>query len=166
MTHNLIFQFFSNLFSNLKNWIYRLRKKKKEIMDEKNKEPLSQNSVKNASQNKKIVLKKEEKKFNLKREFLLTFSNEKSLISSKKLERGIVFYTFLFLSIFFIIKKFPELDSFSFIEILAVWLAYGGYNTYQNYRDMKNVRQDRKESQIEEESEEFSEDPPEIEDKK
>ena len=60
MTDNLIFQFFSNLFSNLKNWIYRLRKKKKEIMDEKNKEPLSQNSVKNASQNKKIVLKKEE----------------------------------------------------------------------------------------------------------
>ena len=97
MTDNLIFQFFSNLFSNLKKWIYRLRKKKKEIMDEKSKEPLSQNSGKNASQKKKVVVKKEEKKLNLKREFLLTFSNEKSLISSKKTrKRYSILHIFVF----------------------------------------------------------------------
>lgn len=73
----------------------------------------------------------------LRSEILLTFSNKKSLFSSKKLERFIVFIVFIVLSIIYIVKKMDVLTSMEFIEIIGLWLAYGGYNTYNLHKDKK-----------------------------
>ena len=82
-------------------------------------------------------MKKEEEKIDIKKELLLTLSNEKSLFSSKKLERAVVFYVFIVISIIYIFLNIKELDTLDFLQIVGVWLAYGGYNTYLNYRDRK-----------------------------
>ena len=70
-------------------------------------------------------------------EVILTFSNKKSLLSSKKIERFIVFNVFLVLSILYVWKNIDTLESRDFIEITLVWLAYGGYNSFMNLKDRK-----------------------------
>lgn len=80
---------------------------------------------------------KQPKKIDYFREFVYTFSNKKSLFSSKKIERFIVFNVFLVLSIVYIIKNIDEMDSMSFIEIVGLWLFYGGYNSLMSLRDKK-----------------------------
>jgi hypothetical protein len=70
-------------------------------------------------------------------EVILTFSNKKSLLSSKKIERFIVFNVFLIVTIFYIFKNIESIDTRSFIEIIGVWLFYGGYNSFMNLRDKK-----------------------------
>lgn len=73
----------------------------------------------------------------LAKEIMLTFSNKKSLFSSKKIERFIVFIVFLILSVIYIIRKIDSLTSMELIEIIGLWLAYGGYNTYNLHKDKK-----------------------------
>jgi hypothetical protein len=75
-------------------------------------------------------------------EVILTFSNKKSLLSSKKIERFIVFNVFLVLTILYVWKNIDDLESRDFIEITLVWLAYGGYNSFMNMKDRKMEKQD------------------------
>jgi hypothetical protein len=74
-------------------------------------------------------------------EVILTFSNKKSLLSSKKIERFIVFNVFLVLTVLFIWKNIDTLEARDFIEITLVWLAYGGYNSFMNLKDRKMENQ-------------------------
>ncbi len=74
-------------------------------------------------------------------EVILTFSNKKSLLSSKKIERFIVFNVFLVLTILYVWKNIDDLESRDFIEITIVWLAYGGYNSFMNLKDRKMENQ-------------------------
>jgi hypothetical protein len=80
---------------------------------------------------------KQPKKIDYFKELVYTFSNKKSLFSSKKIERFIVFNVFLTLSIVYIVKNIDEMDSMSFIEIVGLWLFYGGYNSLMSLRDKK-----------------------------
>ncbi len=77
------------------------------------------------------------KKINYVREFVLTFSSEKSLFSSKKIERCIVFITFLILTVMFLLKNMEKISTENLLEILGLWLTYGGYNSMMGYKDKK-----------------------------
>lgn len=81
-----------------------------------------------------------QKKLDLSKELLMTFSNQKSLLSSKKIERFIIFITFITLTIIYIAKNLHEMDSMEFIEVIGIWLAYGGYNSFMNMKD-KTINQ-------------------------
>jgi hypothetical protein len=70
-------------------------------------------------------------------EVILTFSNRKSLLSSKKIERFILFNVFLVLTIFYVWSNINKLEPRDFIEITLVWLGYGGYNSWMNHKDKK-----------------------------
>jgi hypothetical protein len=76
-------------------------------------------------------------KVNYWKEFILTFSNKKSLFSSKKIERAIVFNVFLVITVIYLIKNIHELEPLDLVEITGLWLVYGGYNSVMNYRDRK-----------------------------
>jgi hypothetical protein len=76
-------------------------------------------------------------KINYWKEFILTFSNKKSLFSSKKIERAIVFNVFLVITVIYVIKNIHELEPLDLVEITGLWLVYGGYNSVMNYRDRK-----------------------------
>jgi hypothetical protein len=71
------------------------------------------------------------------KELILTFSNKKSFFSSKRIERFIVFNVFLVLTVIYVVRNIEDLDSFGFIQIVGLWLAYGGYNSLMNLRDRK-----------------------------
>jgi len=81
------------------------------------------------------------KESNFTDEVILTFSNRKSLLSSKKIERFIVFNVFLVLTVLYVWKNIDTLESRDFIEITLVWLAYGGYNSFMNLKDRKMENQ-------------------------
>jgi hypothetical protein len=74
---------------------------------------------------------------NYYKELILTFSNKKSFFSSKRIERFIVFNVFLVLTVIYVVRNIEDLDSFGFIQIVGLWLAYGGYNSLMNLRDRK-----------------------------
>ena len=76
-------------------------------------------------------------KINYFKELILTFSNKKSFFSSKRIERFIVFNVFLVLTVMYVVKNIDDLDSFGFIQIVGLWLAYGGYNSLMNLKDRK-----------------------------
>ena len=71
------------------------------------------------------------------KELILTFSNKKSFFSSKRIERFIVFNVFLVLTVIYVVRNIEDLDSFAFIQIVGLWLAYGGYNSLMNLKDRK-----------------------------
>jgi hypothetical protein len=89
-------------------------------------------------------------------ELVLTFSNKTSLLSSKKIERFVVFSTFLTITIIFINKRIETLSTTEYLEILAVWLGYGGYNSFMNYRD-KKIESKEQVTEIKDETSETSE---------
>jgi len=70
-------------------------------------------------------------------EVILTFSNRKSLLSSKKIERFIIFNVFLVLTTFYVWSNISKLEPRDFIEIILVWLGYGGYNSFMSFKDKK-----------------------------
>jgi hypothetical protein len=70
-------------------------------------------------------------------EFVMTFSEKKSLFSSKKIERFIVFWVFLTLTIIYLSINMRELEAWDFVEITALWLIYGGYNSLMTLRDKR-----------------------------
>lgn len=70
-------------------------------------------------------------------EFLLTFSNKRSLLSSKKIERFIVFNVFLAITIYYIFRNISVITPLEFVQVIGIWLVYGGYNSIMNYRDKK-----------------------------
>lgn len=79
-------------------------------------------------------------------EVIMTFSNNKSMLSSKKIERFIVFNCFLVLTFYYVFINIDEIDARSFIEIIGVWLFYGGYNSFMSLRDKKLSNQNNEES--------------------
>jgi len=70
-------------------------------------------------------------------EFIMTFSTRKSLFSSKKIERFIVFWVFLILTIIYVSMNFDRLEAWDMVEITALWLGYNSYNTLMTLRDKK-----------------------------
>lgn len=74
---------------------------------------------------------------NYRREFVLLFSNKKSLFSSKKIERTIVFFVFLAITLVYLWFNIRTLKALEFVEVIGLWLAYGGYNSLMGYRDKK-----------------------------
>jgi hypothetical protein len=90
--------------------------------------------------------KQNNKDNNFLEEIIMTFSNTKSKLSSKKIERFIVFNVFLVITVYYIFKNVDDLDARSFIEIIGVWLFYGGYNSFMNLRDKKLESQDQSQS--------------------
>lgn len=78
-----------------------------------------------------------EEKINYRRELLLIFSNKKSLFSSKKIERSIVFIVFLVITVIYLIRNIEDLEALDFVQVVGLWLVYGGYNSMMNYRDRK-----------------------------
>jgi hypothetical protein len=36
-----------------------------------------------------------------------------------------------------VVRNIEDLDSFGFIQIVGLWLAYGGYNSLMNLKDRK-----------------------------
>jgi Ca2+/Na+ antiporter len=90
---------------------------------------------------KKEIIKKE--KQSLYKEVLLTFTTNQSKLSSKKIERAILFFVFLVITCIFIFIKIHELETLEFIEILLVWLGYAGYNTHSLIREKKIKEQEQ-----------------------
>jgi ABC-type protease/lipase transport system fused ATPase/permease subunit len=72
-------------------------------------------------------------------EILNTFSNKKSFLSSKRIERFLIFTIMLFLTVIFIIKSIIActLGATDFIIIIGTWLGYGGWSTVQISKDKK-----------------------------
>ena len=70
-------------------------------------------------------------------EFIMTFSTRKSLFSSKKIERFIVFWVFLILTVVYVSMNFDRLEAWDMVEITMLWLGYNSYNTLMNLRDKK-----------------------------
>jgi len=91
----------------------------------------------NVEKPKQPQVASQKKKIDYKKELIMTFSNQKSLFSSKKIERFVVFFTFLILSVVFISLNIHEMESMEFIEVIGLWLAYGGYNSFMNLKDRK-----------------------------
>lgn len=76
----------------------------------------------------------------LAHELLLTFSNKKSLLSSKRIERFAAFSTMLLATIIYLGYHIfaCTLTSTDLVMITGVWLGYGGFNTIQNRKDKQN----------------------------
>ncbi len=77
---------------------------------------------------------------NLLHEFILTFSKQKSLLSSKKIERFWAFAgAYGIILIYFIVKLFClvscELDVSTVLLLSGTLLTYGAYNTTQIRKD-------------------------------
>lgn len=70
-------------------------------------------------------------------EFIMTFSTRKSLFSSKKIERFIVFWVFLILTVVYVSMNFDRLEAWDMVEITMLWLGYNSYNTLMTLRDKK-----------------------------
>lgn len=71
------------------------------------------------------------------KEFILTFSNKSSFFSSKKFERFIVFNVFIIITVIYLAFHIKTMDALSFIEVIAIWLTYGGANSVLLQRDKK-----------------------------
>lgn len=77
------------------------------------------------------------RKINIFDELVLTFTTNKSVFSSKKIERFIVFWVFLIMTIIFISFNIRTMEAWDFVEISALWLCYSGYNSLMSLRDKK-----------------------------
>lgn len=73
-------------------------------------------------------------------EWLRTFSNEPSALSSKRLERFAVFTTMLLLTIIFVVNSIFKcsISAAEFMIVVTPWLGYGGFNTIQIKKDSEN----------------------------
>lgn len=91
-------------------------------------------AMENAKKEQKSVQPKADK-INLSKEIILAFSTQKSFISSKKIERFVVFITFIILTVVYISRNIEDLQASDFIQVIGIWLAYGGYNSFMIYRD-------------------------------
>jgi len=74
------------------------------------------------------------------KELLLTFSNKKSLLSSKRIERFAIFSVMLLATaIYFGYHIFAcTLTSTDLILVVGTWLGYAGFNTVQIRKDKTN----------------------------
>ncbi len=77
------------------------------------------------------------KKIDYMKEIIMTFSTQKSLFSSKKIERFVVFHVFLTITVIYLAINIRTIDSLDFIQVCGLWLAYGGYNSMMSLKDKK-----------------------------
>jgi hypothetical protein len=77
---------------------------------------------------------------NLIDEFLLTLSNKKSLLSSKRIERFAVFSIMLASTIGYVITHLIKcsMTSTDLMLVVGGWLSYAGFNTLQIKKDKQN----------------------------
>ena len=73
-------------------------------------------------------------------QFLLTFSDKKSLYSSKRIERFAVFTTMLTASGMFLFKNISseKLSAGDLMIVVVGWLGYAGFNTIQGKKNVEN----------------------------
>jgi len=82
--------------------------------------------------------KKEKKEINYSKDLILSLtSNKGKIFSSKKVYILLAYVTMLTITIVYLFKNINKIAPLEFIEVIGLWLAYGGYNSYQNYRDRK-----------------------------
>lgn len=98
---------------------------------------------------KKSIQNKPVGNIDWKRELVMTFSNGRSMLSSKKIERFVVFTTFLIITIVYIIMNIRTLESFDLVEILGIWFAYIGVHSFINQRDRRMDREQNRPDSIE-----------------
>lgn len=70
-------------------------------------------------------------------ELLATFSNKPSFLSSKKIERFVIFSVTLSITIAYLILHLKHLGATDFVMVLGLWLGYGGANSILLQRDKK-----------------------------
>jgi len=73
-------------------------------------------------------------------EWLMTFSNQKSLFSSKRIERFAVFTTMLTISCIFLIHALIvcTLTATDLMIVVAGWLGYAGFGMVQGRKDKES----------------------------
>lgn len=83
-------------------------------------------------------------------EWLKTFSNKPSFISSKRLERFAVFTTMLACSIYFLIKSITScsLTATDLMVVVVAWLGYCGFNVIQGRKDNQTINKEENGNQI------------------
>lgn len=74
---------------------------------------------------------------NIRKELLLTFSDKKSMLSSKKIERFIIFVFFLTMTAIYMIMNIRTMEAWDFVEITALWLGYGFGSSLVSQRDRR-----------------------------
>ncbi len=79
-------------------------------------------------------------------EWIKTFSNKASFLSSKRIERFVIFSTMLLLTIVFLGKGIFECSILAtdFAIVVTLWLGLAGFNTIQGRKD-KNGEADKPE---------------------
>jgi len=80
-------------------------------------------------------------------QFLLTFSDKKSLYSSKRIERFAVFTTMLTASGMFLFKNISseKLSAGDLMIVVVGWLGYAGFNTIQGKKNVENNSESKEE---------------------
>lgn len=83
-------------------------------------------------------------------EWLKTFSNKPSFISSKRLERFAVFTTMLSCSIYFLIKAITScsITATDLMIVIVGWLSYAGFNTIQGRKDNQTINKEENGNQV------------------
>jgi len=73
-------------------------------------------------------------------EWVKTFSNKSSFLSSKRIERFTIFGVMLSLTIVFIVNSIIKctLTAVDFTIVISVWLGLAGFNVIQGRKDVKS----------------------------
>ena len=72
------------------------------------------------------------------KELILTFSDGKSLFSSKRIERFAIFSSMLITSIIFLLYRVGNCEKFTSSDLMIVvvgWLGYAGFNVIQSNKN-------------------------------
>lgn len=83
-----------------------------------------------------------EKNLYLVYEWLLTFSNKKSLFSSKRIERFVIFSVMLSATIAYLYKAISSctIGATDFMIVIGGWLVMAGFNATQIRKDVKEEK--------------------------
>lgn len=71
------------------------------------------------------------------KEFYYTFSNEKTFLSSKRIERALLLTAGLWLTIWFVRHNIDRLSATDFLIIVSPIFGYAGFNTVMHAKDKK-----------------------------
>lgn len=73
-------------------------------------------------------------------EWILTFSNKKSLLSSKRIERFVIFVVMLLATIAYLYKAITScnIGATDFMIVIGGWLVMAGFNATQIRKDVKD----------------------------
>lgn len=71
-------------------------------------------------------------------EIVKTFSNEKSFLSSKRIERAILFWAAMFIVLNYYRMSYEKLSPSDIVLLTTPLFAMGGFNTIMNAKEKKN----------------------------